>query len=100
MNNEKVSRKHCTMDLRPLLRHCLYVAEGLGAPFEAESCTGGRLATGRSNLDGQLKAGRKVSRRAGGKALLSSTKLPREEFPEVKSRVLKASHPHTRNLND
>jgi hypothetical protein len=67
MNNGNVSRKHCTMDLRPLLRHCLYVAEGLGAPFEAESCTGGRLATGSSNLDGQLKAGRKVSRRAEGR---------------------------------
>jgi hypothetical protein len=39
-----------------LWRHCLLVAEGLRAPFEAESYAGGSLATGRSNLAGQVKA--------------------------------------------
>jgi hypothetical protein len=42
----------------PLWRHCLLllVAEGLHAPFEAESYAGGSLATGRSNLAGQVNA--------------------------------------------
>jgi hypothetical protein len=40
----------------PLWRHCLFVAEGLCAPFEAESYAGGSLATGRSKLARQVKA--------------------------------------------
>jgi hypothetical protein len=44
------------INISPLWRHCLFVAEGLRAPFEAESYAGGSLATGRYNLAGQVKA--------------------------------------------
>jgi hypothetical protein len=38
-----------------LLRHCLYVADALCGPFEADSYASGSLATGRSNLVRQVK---------------------------------------------
>jgi hypothetical protein len=71
------------------------MAEGLRAPFEAESYAGGSLATGRSKLRGQMKG---VSQGRGGS--LGFTNPPRGENPKAKSRVLSANHPHTRNLND
>jgi hypothetical protein len=40
----------------PLWRHCLFVAEGLCAPFVVGSYASSSLATGRSNLAGQVKA--------------------------------------------
>jgi hypothetical protein len=38
------------------LRHCLFVAEGLHALFEAESYADGSVAAGRSYYVGQVKA--------------------------------------------
>jgi hypothetical protein len=63
-------------------RHCLYVAERLCALVEAESCAGGNLATGSSNLT-----------RAGGTLQVFTN--PRN--PKIKSRILWANHPHIQN---